>query len=127
MSKSVVFGILFAMGFMVICDMREKLLGRLKIIRERAGLTARALSLRIFRAEGYIGKIENGSHFPPIEDLQKILEVCNSSFLELFWDDLDSYEDDKKILELLRKMNSKNKDPLISLLAAIYNLEEVVK
>ena len=94
------------------------------MIRERAGLTARALSLRIHRAEGYVGKIENGTHFPPIEDLEKMLEVCNSSFLELFWESHDSYKDDKIILELLKKISSKGKDPLISLLTAIYNLEK---
>lgn len=109
---------------MIEYNVRDKLIERLKNIRERTGLTARALSLRIHRAEGYVGKIENGSHWPPVEDLARILEECNSSFLELFWEDFDSYKDDKKILELLEKISSKGKDPLISLLTAIYNMEE---
>lgn len=103
--------------------MREKLIERLKTIRERSGITARALSLQINRAEGYVGKIENGSHWPPIEDLANILEICNSSFLELFWEDLKSYNDDKEILTILKKISSRGKKPLISLLTAIYNLE----
>ena len=101
--------------------MREKLLERLVAIRKRAGLSARELSLKINRSEGYISRLEAGNHFPPIEDIEVMLKICNSNFRELFCEEFDTYQLDQEVFEIVSKASSKEKEVVLTILAMMFH------
>jgi len=101
--------------------MGNQLLERLIKLRKRAKLSCRQLSLKIHRHENYMSRVENGDYqLPPIEDLEKIVEICGSSMRELFHDTFETYCADKDILEMLRKITSKDKNVVLALLVLLY-------
>lgn len=114
------FGILQGSGFVIQYRMRKEILERLVLLRKRAGFSARELSLKINRQEGYIGKVECGNHFPPVEDLESILKACNSSFEELFYEDFNSYWLDKDIIRKLKDVTPEGKNAIITLLVLMH-------
>lgn len=77
----------------------EEIIRRIKYIRERAGLTQKALSLAVGVNQNYINRLESKKDFEPsLGTLRKILKVCNTSFEELFYEDFENYERDKKLI-----------------------------
>ena len=64
----------------------KKLLGkRLRELRKRNNLNQEKLAeLAGFESSNAISNIENGYNYPSIQNLEKILNVLNSSFVEIF-------------------------------------------
>ena len=90
---------------------------RISKLRTKANLSARMLSIKIGKNEGYINRMESKKDFlPTIESLSDILEVCNSSFEEFFYYDLSQYSKDKYIIDLLKNCNEKKKQIVLDLL-----------
>lgn len=89
---------------------------RIGIIRHNANLSARELSKRIGMNDGYINSIESGKSIPSLPALINILEVCDVSFEQFFYDNFKDYSLDKKYLEVLKNMNSDKKKALIDFL-----------
>ena len=104
--------------------MGNELLEKIIAIRKRAGLSRRDLSLKIHRQDEYIARVEKGTYpLPPVEDLEKIASVCNSSMEELFYRNFESFNEDSKILDLLKSVATKSKHAIITLLVAQYEVE----
>jgi len=101
--------------------LRQTLIERLIAIRKRAGLSKRSLSFKINRSEGYVARVESGDYFPSIEDQEAILTACGSNFLELFYDEFESYKLDMKVFEIVKQANSKEKEAVISILAMMFD------
>ena len=106
---------------------RDKLLGRLRDIRKRAGLSAKELSLKLDRAEDYIYRVEAGRFAPAVKDLECIVTLCGSSLEELFYEDFESYHVDKEIFEKFKTLNAQGKDAFLTLLVLLYRQIEVEK
>lgn len=97
-------------------DLTE-IINRISIIRTRANLSARELSLRIGKNEAYINRLEYRRNFEPsISVIKDIVEVCDSSLEELFYYDIAQYAIDKEIIELLKAAAPKKKNIALDLL-----------
>lgn len=97
-------------------DLNE-IIKRISIIRTRANLSARELSLRIGKNESYINRLEYRKNFEPsISVIADIAEVCGSSFEEMFYYDINQYSIDKEIISSLQKTNPKKKQAILDLL-----------
>jgi transcriptional regulator with XRE-family HTH domain len=96
-------------------DLNEVIL-RIGILRQRANLSARALSLEIGKNEGYINRLETHKDFvPTINVLLDIIEVCGSTPEEFFYHDIFQYNTDKKTLDFINNLNEKQKKAIMNL------------
>lgn len=96
---------------------REEIIKKISIARTNANLSARALSQKIEMNDGYINRLESKKDFlPSVEVLIKIIEACNMSVEQFFYNDFLSYEKDMKIINLLNRVSDKEKDAIITLL-----------
>jgi len=94
-----------------------EIIERISIIRIKANLSARELSLRIGKNQSYINRLEYRKNFEPsISVISSIAEVCGSSLEELFYYDINQYSKDKELILLLKKCNEKKKQAIIDLL-----------
>ena len=95
----------------------KEIIDRISKLRIQSNLSARALSIKIGKNEGYINRMESKKDFlPTIESLADILEVCNSSFEEFFYYDQSQYKTDKYILEVIKNCSEKKKQIIIDIL-----------
>ncbi len=96
---------------------KDEIINRISRLRTRANLSARALSMAIGMNEGYINRLETKRDFSPsIDVLLNIIEVCNSCTEEFFYYNLDNYNEDMKIIKLLKNTNSTKKNAILTLL-----------
>ncbi len=96
---------------------REDFMLRLRKMRDVAGLSARALSLKIDMNEGYINRLESGSQsLPSMEAFFEMLDACNYSAVKFFYDKQDSFEDDMEIVNLIKNLSNEEKQALALLL-----------
>jgi len=100
---------------------RQKLIEKLIFVRERAGLNRKELSHKINRGVNFISKVEKGKTPISLDDLDKIIEICDSSLEEFFYDKFESYGVDKEILHRLNEISPESKDVVLSLLAMLYH------
>ena len=91
---------------------------RISLMRTKAGLSARDLSLKIGKNSAYISRLEskNDSFEPSVSALLKIISACNSTEVEFFYYDIYAYSQDREIIELLQNASTVKKDAIISLL-----------
>lgn len=72
---------------------RDEIITRIGIIRTRAKISARALSLAINKNPAYINQMESTRSFESsLSTLLEILEVCGVSPEEFFYYDMDAYK-----------------------------------
>ena len=93
-----------------------EIVDRIAIIRMRANLSARALSLTIGKNASYINLLESKKDFEPsLSALLDIIEVCGSTPEEFFYSDLHQYQEDKDCFQFLRTLSKKQKDAIMNL------------
>lgn len=97
---------------------KDDVVKRISVLRTKADLSARDLSLRIGKNSAYISRLEskNDSFEPSVSALLEIIEACNSTPLEFFYYDIYSFEKDKQIIDLLKKSKTEIKDSIIKIL-----------
>lgn len=97
---------------------KNEVVGRIGVLRAKAGLSARELSLRIGKNSAYISRLEskNDSFEPSVSALLEIIAACDSTESEFFYYDMYAYAQDKEIIELLKTASPIKKDAIISLL-----------
>jgi transcriptional regulator with XRE-family HTH domain len=96
----------------------DEVINRIGVLRSRANLSARALSLEIGKNPGYINRLESKRDFvPTINVLLDIIEVCGSTPEEFFYSNIFEYKSDKRALDYFKRLTEKQK-------AAILNLYE---
>ena len=89
---------------------------RISIIRTRANLSARALSIRIGKNPAYINHLETGKHIEPsLSTLMDICEVCNVSMEEFFYENFEQYLLDKQTLAFLKTLSPAQKNAIMNL------------
>lgn len=97
---------------------KEGVVERISMMRIKAGLSARDLSLRIGKNSAYISRLESqkDSFEPSVSALLSIISACNCSECEFFYYDPFAYAQDKEIIELLKTASPLKKDAIICLL-----------
>lgn len=97
---------------------KNEVVERIGVLRAKAGLSARELSLRIGKNSAYISRLEskNDSFEPSVSALLEIIAACDSTESEFFYYDMYAYAQDKEIIELLKTASPIKKDAIISLL-----------
>lgn len=85
----------------------KKLLGRrIRELRKRKNINQEKLAeLSGFESSNSISNIENGYNYPSIQNLEKILKVLDSSFVEIF-----DFEHKKDNEDLIKEINLKLKE-----------------
>lgn len=95
----------------------HEIIDRISIVRTRANLSARELSLRIGKSEAYINRLEYRKNFEPsIGVLDDIMRECGVTADEFYYYDINQYKADREIIELLKGANDEQKKAIISLL-----------
>ncbi len=97
-------------------DLNE-IVNRIRIIRGRANLSARELSLSIDKAANYISLLESQKRGfePSLTTLLDIIDCCHSTPEEFFYDDLHQYAVDKQVLEFTKTLSPYQKEAILNL------------
>lgn len=97
---------------------KNEVVERISMLRTKAGLSARDLSLKIGKNSAYISRLEskNDSFEPSVSALLEIISACGSTECEFFYYDIYAYSQDKEIIELLKTATPIKKEAIISLL-----------
>jgi len=94
-----------------------EIIDRISMIRARANLSARELSLRIGKSESYINRLEYRKNFESsISAINDIVEACGTSLVELFYYSIPQFKADEEIITLLKAATDKKKQAIIDLL-----------
>lgn len=89
---------------------------RIGYFRNRANLSAKALSYAIGKNHAYINKMEHGEYEPSMQVILDIIEACGTTAEEFFYEDINSYKLDKETLTLLKKADENKKLAIHALL-----------
>lgn len=89
---------------------------RISKLRTRKKFSARELSQMIDKSDNYINHLETNAFNITLKTLYDILEACECSAEEFFYENFDDYKEDKEIIELLKKVDKNKKQAIISLL-----------
>ena len=96
----------------------NELIERISLIRNRAKLSARKLSIAIGKNAGYIHMLETNRNFAPsFETLIAILEECGSSTEEFFYYSISAYKNDRLIIEKLSSVSEDKKEAILKILS----------
>lgn len=94
----------------------DEIINRIGIIRTRANLSARALSLQIGKNASYIHLLESKRNFEPsLKALLEIIETCGSTEEEFFHSDIEQYKRDKQTLDFLKTLSPFQKEAIMNL------------
>jgi transcriptional regulator with XRE-family HTH domain len=94
----------------------NEIINRIGILRTRANLSARALSLEIGKNASYIHLLESKRNFEPsLSTLLDIIQVCGSTPEEFFYSDMMQFKHDKQTLEFLKTLSPYQKDAIMNL------------
>lgn len=98
---------------------KNEIINRINIIRNKANLSARALSQKIELNDGYINRLESKKDFlPSVEVLLQIINTCGISCEQFFYENFFDYENDKQLLNLFKTLSNEKKEYLIKFLTS---------
>lgn len=96
---------------------RDEIVLRIKIARDHANLSARALSLKADLNAGYINRLETGKDFlPSLEALLRIIEACNMTEEQFFYHDINKFKDDMALINSFKDVSDEKKTAVAVLL-----------
>lgn len=94
----------------------NEIIDRISIIRTRADLSARALSLTINKNPAYIAQLESKKGFEPsLSAILDICEVCGVTPEEFFYHDMQAYKTDMQVIEFLKTLSETQKKAIMNL------------
>lgn len=96
-------------------DLKE-VLNRIGYFRNRANLSARALSFAIDKNKAYITKLEAGEYEPSMKVVLDIISACGTTPEEFFYENINDYQIDKETLSVLKKAPQNKKNAIKELL-----------
>lgn len=100
-----------------------EIINRIGYIRVKAKLTQKALSYAIGMNPSYINRLESKKDFlPSLEVLLKIIEECDSSPEEFFYNDISTYEKDKEIAKRIKALPNDVKEFILNYDPDVMNL-----
>lgn len=96
---------------------KNEIIYRIGYFRTKAELSQKALSIDIDMNIGYINRLESKKDFlPSLEVLLKIIEACNITVEEFFYQDIPNYKEEKIILNKIKELPSDKREALLKLL-----------
>lgn len=96
---------------------KKEIIDRISTARIKANLSARALSINAGLNYGYINRLESKKDFlPSMESFLSILDACDITLEEFFYYDMNTYEQDKEIINLLKNANAEKKNIVLEIL-----------
>lgn len=107
--------------------MRKEIINRLIALRQKTGLTAHDVSLKLGRSRYYISRLENGVSFPSVKDLEELLAFYNSSLEHLFFREFEKFHFEMDTLDKLRAVGRKEKDAVLGVLYLAYEKSTEIK
>ncbi len=95
----------------------KQIVERIGIIRTRANLSARALSLAIGKNPSYIHLLESSktTFEPSLSVLLDVIEACGSTPAEFFAEDMNQYRLDKQVIDFLKTLSPYQKEAIMNL------------
>lgn len=96
-------------------DLKE-IINRVGYFRNKANLSARALSLEIDKNPAYITKLEAGEYEPSMKVILDIIRACRITPEEFFYSTPNSYKIDKECIKIIEKLSNDKKEALNNLL-----------
>lgn len=97
----------------------KDLILRISYFRNKQNLSARELSLRIGKHEGYINKLESKDFNLTAEMLLSIIDALDISYEEFFADNFMTYKKDKEINSFFKNLSDDSKSIILSLMKKI--------
>ncbi|MBE5746492.1 MAG: helix-turn-helix transcriptional regulator [Clostridiales bacterium] len=94
----------------------NNIIERIGYFRNKANLSARALSLNIDKNPAYITKLEAGEFEPSMRVILEIIQACNITPEEFFSENIDTYKLDKETLNIIKNLPENKKLALKELL-----------
>lgn len=96
-------------------DMKE-ILYRIGYVRNCANLSARELSFRIGMSAQYIAQVESGRIVLTVEKLLKILEVCHFALERFFAPNIQDWNVDTELQDLICHLPPAKKQGILALI-----------
>ena len=91
----------------------KEILSRIGFVRNKAGLSAREVSLRMGMSPQYVAQLESGRIVLTVEKLLQILEICNFPIERFFSSNIADYEVNNELSELLNNLSQEKKKHII--------------
>lgn len=91
----------------------KEILTRIGYVRNKAGLSAREVSLRIGMSPQYVAQLENGRIVLTVEKLLLILETCNFPIERFFSSNIEDYNVDNELKSLIEALPIDKKKNII--------------
>ena len=93
------------------------IINRIGYARQKANLSARALSQKIEMNDGYINRLESKKDFlPSMEVMLRIIEACGMTEEEFFYHNINEFKIDMKLIEEFSCISLEKKQALLTLL-----------
>lgn len=93
----------------------EDLLYRIGYFRNKNNLSARETSLRMGLGDAYINRIERNVVEMKVKTLLDFFDLVEINGVEFFYPNLEEYEKDKELIEILSTLSKDSKQTLIDL------------
>lgn len=97
-------------------DLKE-ILSRIGYVRNKANLSARELSQRMGMSPQYVAQLESGRIVLTVEKLLQILNICNFPIQRFFSKDIDDYNVNNELRELIENLPSSKKQNIIEFIS----------
>ncbi len=94
----------------------KEILLRLGYVRNSAGLSAREVSARMGMSPQYVAQVESGRIVLTVEKLLQILDICKFPLERFFSKDINDYEINNEIVDLIESLPTEKKRNLIDFL-----------
>lgn len=94
----------------------KEILYRIGYVRNCANLSARELSFRIGMSAQYIAQVESGRIVLTVEKLLKILEVCHFSLEHFFAPNIQDWNIDTELQDLICHLPPAKKQGILALI-----------
>ena len=85
-----------------------EILNRIGYFLKKKNMSAYSLSLTLGKSQNYVYRIQSGKTKLYMEVLLDMLEILDVSMFEFTYPDLQNYETDIKIFELIKNLNEKD-------------------
>lgn len=97
---------------MIECKNANDIIARLGYYRNKRNLSAREVSLRMGKSESWYYRIESGEIDLKLSTIIELAELLEINLSQLFYYDIEKYEEDKELLLLIQNMSKQEKDAL---------------
>ena len=91
----------------------KEVLSRVGFVRNTANLSAREVSLRMGMSSQYVAQVERGRIVVTVEKLLKILEICEFPIERFFSKNIEDYNTDNELVDLIGSLPANKKKNII--------------